>query len=93
MTTRHSSISQSFLVNGTPAIDTTHTMERRLAEADTRRTLNLARNTAAGTGIRHAIGSTIISVGTRIAGTTATIQDRQATMPDPSPTAGFVPTP
>jgi hypothetical protein len=93
MTAPHSSIGQSFLNNGTSAIDATHAMERRFEEAEARRILSIARHHDSGTGLRHTLGAMIISLGTVIAGTTATIQDRQATMPDPSPKPGFVPTP
>lgn len=92
MTTSSSFISHNFFANGTPAIDATHMMERRLAEAESRRLIASARRNASGTGLRHMVGTMIISVGAVIAGTTTNIQDRQATMPDPTPKSGFVPT-
>jgi hypothetical protein len=90
--TVHSTIGHSFLASGTPAIDTAYAMDRRLAEAESRRLVANARNAESPTGLRHAIGSLLISFGAFIAGTTTHIQDRQATMPAPAPKPGFVPT-
>lgn len=88
----HSPVGLDFLAHGTQAIDTTFAVERRRAEADARRIIANARGTHPATGLRHALGTVIISLGAIIAGTTTTIQDRQATMPAPAPKSGYVPT-
>lgn len=91
-TLQHSPIGLDFLAHGTQAVGPTFTMERRLAEANARRIIANIRGTEPATGLRHAIGGLIISLGAFIAGTTANIQDRQATMPAPAPKSGYVPT-
>jgi hypothetical protein len=91
-TLSHTPIGLDFLAHGNQAIDVNHASERRQAEADSRRIIASIRDAQPSTGPRHALGTLIISLGAFIAGTTANIQDRQATMPAPTPKSGYVPT-
>ena len=85
MTTPHPTIGNSFRTQGRGGMEATYKRERWMAAAKSRRN-------ATGNGLRHSIGSLVISLGAFIAGTTTHIQDRQATMPVPTPKTGFVPT-
>lgn len=91
--THHSSISSDFMTFGNEGIGVGHAIQTRLSRAEQASIMSNLRDVERATGLRNWLGSTMISLGTLIAGKTAHMQERQATRPSSSPKSGFVPTP
>lgn len=85
----HATMGHDFMTFGTEGIGVHHATQQRLAHAEKHEIVGNARGKGS---LRHQLGGMMITLGTLIAGTSAHIQDRQATRPAPAPKPGLIPT-
>jgi hypothetical protein len=88
----HASIGHNFITFGNEGVGVHHTVERRMSEIEKHQIMSTLRNGHQPSWLRHTLGSLLITTGALIAGSSAHIQDRQATMPAPAPKSGLLPT-
>jgi hypothetical protein len=86
------SIGHNFITFGNEGVGVHHTVERRMSEVKKHQIVANLRNEYQPSWLRRSLGSLLITTGALIAGKSAHIQDRQATMPAPAPKSGMLPT-
>lgn len=90
--TNHSLIGTRFLAYGIDDIETHHRTRQLLDHAETRRLFARLDRARRPEALRAQLGGVLIALGTAIAGTTHTFQERQGEMPLPLRRSGFFPT-